>query len=215
MKTHIIPFFFVIATTILVSKTYVNSESCKCQECDVTETVPLIDDQKAPLAVSIDMSNVNKRVMQFIEEAIETKMSNLTKTKLEDVLASLKLEKALRKYIEDLQDNLIINITTDIQGIVQEQIKLSSNQIRKGEVALSICTAGSSGHIEAVMRTYCDGIPNGTCNEICKRRDKRLRCADVVHVYNRYSQNYASTHRYGKGGCFHKTCGPNFCCCIR
>jgi hypothetical protein len=75
------------------------------------------------------MSNVNKRVTQFIEEAIETKMSNLTKTKLEDVLASLKLEKALRKYIEDLQDNLIINITTDIQGIVQEQIKLSKTYI--------------------------------------------------------------------------------------
>lgn len=129
MKTHIIPFFFVIATTILVSKTYVNSESCKRQECDVTETVPLIDDQKAPLTVSIDMSNVNKRVTQFIEEAIETKMSNLTKTKLEDVLASLKLEKALGKYIEDLQDNLIINITTDIQEIVQEQIKLSKTYI--------------------------------------------------------------------------------------
>ena len=129
MKTHIIPFFFVIATTILVSKTYVNSESCKRQECDVTETVPLIDDQKAPLTVSIDMSNVNKRVTQIIEEAIETKMSNLTKTKLEDVLASLKLEKALRKYIEDLQDNLIINITTDIQGIAQEQIKLSKTYI--------------------------------------------------------------------------------------
>lgn len=129
METHIIPFFFVIATTILVSKTYVNSESCKRQECDVTETVPLIDDQKAPLTVSIDMSNANKRVTQFIEEAIETKMSNLTKTKLEDVLASLKLEKALRKYIEDLQDNLIINITTDIQGIVQEQIKLSKTYI--------------------------------------------------------------------------------------
>ena len=129
MKTHIIPFFFVIATTILVSKTYVNSESCKRQECDVTETVPLIDDQKAPLTVSMDMSKVNKRVTQFIEEAIETKMSNLTKTKLEDVLASLKLEKALGKYIEDLQDNLIINITTDIQEIVQEQIKLSKTYI--------------------------------------------------------------------------------------
>ena len=129
MKTHIIPFFFVIAITILVSKTYVNSESCKRQECDVTETVALIDDQKAPLTVSIDMTNVNKRVTQFIEEAIETKMSKLTKTKLEDVLASLKLEKALRKYIEDLQDNLIINITTDIQGIAQEQIKLSKTYI--------------------------------------------------------------------------------------
>ena len=128
-SSHIIPFYFVIATTILVSTTCVNSESCKRQECDVTETVPLIDDQKAPLTVSIDMSNVNKRVTQFIEEAIETKMSNLTKTKLEDVLASLKLEKALRKYIEDLQDNLIINITTDIQGIVQEQIKLSKTYI--------------------------------------------------------------------------------------
>ena len=80
METHIIPFFFVIATTILVSKTYANSESCKCQECDVRETIPLIDDQKAPRTVSIDMSNVNKRVTQFIEEAIETKMSNLTKT---------------------------------------------------------------------------------------------------------------------------------------
>ena len=129
METHIIPFFFVIATTILVSKTYANSESCKRQECDVRETVPLIDDQKAPRTVSIDMSNVNKRVTQIIEEAIETKMSNLTKTKLEDVLASLKLEKALRKYIEDLQDNLIINITTDIQGIAQEQIKLSKTYI--------------------------------------------------------------------------------------
>ena len=128
-SSHIIPFYFVIATTILVSTTCVNSESCKRQECDVTETVPLIDDQKAPLTVSIDMSNVNKRVTQFIEEAIETKMSNLTKTKLEDVLASLKLEKALRKYIEDLQDNLIINITTDIQEIVQEQIKLSKTYI--------------------------------------------------------------------------------------
>ena len=128
-SSHIIPFYFVIATTILVSTTCVNSESCKRQECDVTETVPLIDDQKAPLTVSIDMSNVNKRVTQFIEEAIETKMSNLTKTKLEDVLASLKLEKALGKYIEDLQDNLIINITTDIQEIVQRQIKLSKTYI--------------------------------------------------------------------------------------
>ncbi|XP_076087675.1 angiopoietin-related protein 7-like [Mytilus galloprovincialis] len=81
---------------------------------DLVET-PVVDNQNVPLLAMFDMTKVNKRIMTYISDTFETKMSNLVKMKLEDVLLSLKIDQDVKQYIESMKANLTVDIEKEIK----------------------------------------------------------------------------------------------------
>lgn len=90
---------------------------------------PLLDNQNAPLVAMVDMSNADKQVKQYVNDAIETKMSQLVTTKLGEVLESLKLEEKLKRYVDQVKQNLTLDVTDDIKSIVEESIAARASKI--------------------------------------------------------------------------------------
>ncbi|VDI40970.1 angiopoietin 1 [Mytilus galloprovincialis] len=81
---------------------------------DLVET-SVVDNQNVPLLAMFDMTKVNKRIVTYISDTFETKMSNLVKMKLEDVLLSLKIDQDVKQYIESMKANLTVDIEKEIK----------------------------------------------------------------------------------------------------
>ncbi|XP_063407291.1 complement C1q-like protein 4 [Mytilus trossulus] len=86
-------------------------------------TAPLLDNQNAPLVAMIDLSKADEHVKEYVNTALETKMANLVKTKLEDVFKSLKIEEDVKLYVDEVRQNVTLNITDDIKRIIEEVIE--------------------------------------------------------------------------------------------
>ncbi|XP_063433810.1 uncharacterized protein LOC134715517 [Mytilus trossulus] len=185
---------------ILVSNTLTNAVSDRVD-------APLLDNNNAPLVATLDLSNANKRIKEYVSEAMETKMEDLVKMKLEEVLTALHLEEDVKRYIDNDKTNLTVNITDDIKRISDARI-LEKEPRRRDDRALSMClgiTGSSSGQIRSVRRNCSSKT---TCKTICKGAS--LKCFNALHLY---AYTYSVAHLYGNGGCSATYCGPNYCCC--
>ncbi|VDI19079.1 Hypothetical predicted protein [Mytilus galloprovincialis] len=96
---------------------------CQTESCNNKMTTPLFNNQNAPLVAMIDLSKADEHVKEYINRAIETKMTNLVKTKLEDVFKSLKLEEDVKLYVDEVKQNVTLNITDDIKRIIDEVLQ--------------------------------------------------------------------------------------------
>ncbi|CAG2196446.1 unnamed protein product [Mytilus edulis] len=184
---------------LLASNTLTNAVSDRVD-------APLLDNNNAPLVATLDLSNANKRVKEYVSEAMEKKMEALVKMKLEEVLTALNLEEDVKRYIDNVKTNLTVNITDDIKRITDAQI-LEKEPRRKDDRALSMCLGitGSNGQIRSVRRNCSSKT---TCETICKGTDASLKCFNALHLYTN-----SVAHLYGYGGCSVTYCGPNYCCC--
>ncbi|CAC5381226.1 Fibrinogen-like protein A,Ryncolin-4,Angiopoietin-related protein 7,Ficolin-3,Ficolin-1-B,Techylectin-5A,Ficolin-2,Ryncolin-1,Tenascin-R,Fibrinogen-like protein 1,Angiopoietin-1,Tenascin-X,Tenascin-N,Ryncolin-3,Tenascin, Ryncolin-2,Angiopoietin-related protein 6,Techylectin-5B,Angiopoietin-2,Microfibril-associated glycoprotein 4,Ficolin-1-A,Ficolin-1,Angiopoietin-4 [Mytilus coruscus] len=95
---------------------------------DLVET-PVVDNQNVPLLAMFDMTKVNKRIMEYISDTFEMKMSNLVKMKLEEVLLSLKIDEDVKKYIENMKENLTLNIKKEIKDYFDDMKQNSTDAI--------------------------------------------------------------------------------------
>ncbi|XP_063447287.1 angiopoietin-related protein 7-like [Mytilus trossulus] len=86
---------------------------------DMVET-PVVDNQNAPLLAMFDMTNVNKRIKAYISDAFETKMSELVKMKLQEVLMSMNIEEDVKQYIENVKGNLTLDIEQEIKEYIND-----------------------------------------------------------------------------------------------
>ncbi|CAC5411439.1 unnamed protein product [Mytilus coruscus] len=197
-----------IVLLLLASNTLANAVSDRVD-------APLLDRDNAPLVATLDLSNAKSVSKNMLSEAMETKMTDLVKMKLEEVLATLYLEEDVKRYIDNVKNNLTVNITDDIKRISDARI-LEKEPRRKDDRALSMCLGikGSSySHIKSVRRNCTSKT---TCGSICKGVDNSLQCFNALHLYGRSeSVAYSSAHVYGNGGCSATYCGPNYCCCFK
>ncbi|XP_063407290.1 uncharacterized protein LOC134691032 [Mytilus trossulus] len=97
--------------------------SCLTKACNNKMTAPLLDNQNAPLVAMIDLSKADEHVKEYVNTAIETKMTNLVKTKLEDVFKSLKLEEDVKLYVDEVKQNVTLSITDDIKRIIEKVLQ--------------------------------------------------------------------------------------------
>ncbi|CAC5389870.1 Fibrinogen-like protein A,Ryncolin-4,Angiopoietin-related protein 7,Angiopoietin-related protein 1,Ficolin-3,Ficolin-1-B,Techylectin-5A,Ficolin-2,Ryncolin-1,Tenascin-R,Fibrinogen-like protein 1,Angiopoietin-1,Tenascin-X,Fibrinogen C domain-containing protein 1-A,Tenascin-N,Veficolin-1,Ryncolin-3,Tenascin,Fibrinogen C domain-containing protein 1,Ryncolin-2,Techylectin-5B,Angiopoietin-related protein 2,Angiopoietin-2,Microfibril-associated glycoprotein 4,Ficolin-1-A,Ficolin-1,Fibrinogen C domain-containing p len=95
---------------------------------DLVET-PVVDNQNVPLLAMFDMTKVNKRIMEYISDTFEMKMSNLVKMKLEEVLLSLKIDEDVKQYIENMKGNLTLNIKKEIKDYFDDMKQNSTDDI--------------------------------------------------------------------------------------
>lgn len=105
---------------LLASNTLTNAVSDRVD-------APLLDNNNAPLVATLDLSNANKRVKEYVSEAMEKKMEALVKMKLEEVLTALHLEEDVKRYIDNVKTNLTVNITDDIKRISDARILEKGN----------------------------------------------------------------------------------------
>lgn len=105
---------------LLASNTLTNAVSDRVD-------APLLDNNNAPLVATLDLSNANKRVKEYVSEAMEKKMEALVKMKLEEVLTALHLEEDIKRYIDNVKTNLTVNITDDIKRISDARILEKGN----------------------------------------------------------------------------------------
>lgn len=105
---------------LLASNTLTNAVSDRVD-------APLLDNNNAPLVATLDLSNANKHVKEYVSEAMEKKMEALVKMKLEEVLTALHLEEDVKRYIDNVKTNLTVNITDDIKRISDARILEKGN----------------------------------------------------------------------------------------
>ncbi|XP_052106208.1 ficolin-1-like isoform X5 [Mytilus californianus] len=82
-----------------------------------------------------DMTKVNKRILEYISDTFEMKMSNLVKMKLEEVLLSLKTDEDVNQYIESMKGNLTLNIKKEIKDYFDDMKQNSTDAISKDSSA--------------------------------------------------------------------------------
>ncbi|XP_071142924.1 complement C1q tumor necrosis factor-related protein 3-like [Mytilus edulis] len=97
--------------------------SCLTKSCNNKMAAPLLDDQNAPLVVMIDLSKADEHIKEYVNTALETKMANLVKTKLEDVFKPLQIEEDVKLYVDEVRQNVTLNITDDIKRIIEEVLE--------------------------------------------------------------------------------------------
>lgn len=99
---------------------------------------PVVNNQNAPLLAMFDMTNVNKRIKAYISDAFETKMSELVKMKLQEVLLSMKIEDDVKQYIENVKGNLTLDIKQEIKEYIDDVKQNVTLETSKGNCIVHI-----------------------------------------------------------------------------
>lgn len=174
-------------------------------EKDKVVDAPLLDTEKGTLVATIDMSSANDRIKAYISEAIEMKMSELVKMKLQEVFGALKIDQDLKLYIENVKANLTLEneIKKYVDGLKQkvpdsiseDECSDPYRRVGKGCYLIQIDkVSGDAAFAKCLQRgAYLANFE--TINEAMLMQSELVRMNTGVHYYiggrniNRYKQD--------------------------
>ncbi|XP_071162439.1 techylectin-5B-like [Mytilus edulis] len=150
---------------------------------DLVET-PVVDNQNVPLLAMFDMTKVNKRIMEYISDALEIQMSNLVKMKLEEVLLSLEIGDDVKQYIENMKGNLTVNIRKEIKDYFDDMKQSSTD-------AISEASRTAEENIKKEIKDYFDDMKQestDSLSEASRNAEENIK-KEIKDYFNDMKQN--------------------------
>lgn len=131
--------------------------------------VQLLDNQNAPLVATLDLSKANKRVKQYVDEAVITKMKAVKEN--------------VKDYVSDIEKKVSVNIKDEIRIIVEEIFK---------EKGYNNFTAAVNDNTDTILYVHdqqkqisarFNSLEN-LINTTVKEKAKPKECADIGFIQN-------------------------------